>query len=290
MSEGISKTTAQIDWHSGFAGGLALSFRKYRADIEIEREHTLSNEPLRIDFMVIKKDRDFVIDNSVGRMFRKYNIIEYKNPSDALNIDVVWKCIGYAAIYKSLGAKVNEIPDSELTISIFRNARPRNLLQMLEEEGRSVDNPYPGIYRINGLSILPLQIVVPTELEEDDFRALRIMMPNADIDSVRAFLKEANGYTEKSDRLDADAVLNVSNQSNIPLFKEIKEDPTMFDSLRELMSEEFEEAENRGREQEKNSLIENMLRSGKTPEEISTFTGIDLSIVQRVQESLLQPA
>ena len=76
--------TSQIDWHSGFAGGLALSFRKYRDDIEIEREHPLSNEPLRIDFMVIKKDRDFVIDNSVGRTFRKYNIIEYKNPADTL--------------------------------------------------------------------------------------------------------------------------------------------------------------------------------------------------------------
>ena len=96
MSE--KENRPQIDWHSGFAGGLELSFRRYRANLEIEREHPLSKEPLKIDFMVIKKDRDLLIDNAVGRLFRKYNIIEYKNPSDSLNIDVIWKCIGYARI------------------------------------------------------------------------------------------------------------------------------------------------------------------------------------------------
>lgn len=278
--------TSQIDWHSGFAGGLALSFRKYRDDIEIEREHPLSSEPLRIDFMVIKKDRDFVIDNSVGRTFRKYNIIEYKNPADALNIDVVWKCIGYAGIYKGYGKTINEIPDTELTISIFRNIKPVKLLDDMEREGHIVDNPASGIYQINGLSMLPLQIVIPTELEEEDFRALRIMMPNADTEAVRAFLKEANEYTEKADRQDADAVLNVSNQSNTALFKKMKEDPAMYNSLHELMSEEFEEAI----QGERKNIIENMLRKGKTPEEISSLTGLALEDVQKVQDAMMQPA
>lgn len=294
MDNSNNTEATQIDWHSGFAGGLALSFRKYRADIEIEREHSLSNEPLRIDFMVIKKDPARVISNSVGRMFRKYNIIEYKNPTDALNIDVVWKCIGYAGIYKGYGETIDAIPDNELTISIFRNSKPVKLLSDLTKNGRTVKNTWPGIYEIEGLSCLPLQIVIPPELKEDDFLALQIMMPNADADAVRAFLKEATAYTEKSDRQDADAVLNVSNLSNTALFQKIKEEPTMYDSLKNLMSEEFEAAETRGetrgREQERNHMLENMLRNGKTPEEISSFTGIDLAIVRQVQESLLQLA
>lgn len=276
----------QIDWHSGFAGGLALSFRKYRTDIEIEREHPLSNEPLRIDFMIIKKDRDFVIDNSVGRMFRKHNIIEYKNPADELNIDVVWKCIGYAGIYKGYGKTVNEIPDSELTISIFRNVKPIKLLDDLEKEGHTVDNSSPGIYRINGLSMLPLQIVIPKDLEGEDFQALRLMMPNADEGAFHKFMEEAHGYTEKADRQDASAVLHVISASNRDLFKKIWEEQTMQDYLTELMSEKFEEAENKG----ENRLIERMLRNGKTPEEISSFTGLKLEVVQKVQESMLQLA
>jgi len=278
--------TSQIDWHSGFAGGLALSFRKYRDDIEIEREHPLSNEPLRIDFMVIKKDRDFVIDNSVGRTFRKYNIIEYKNPADALNIDVVWKCIGYAGIYKGYGKTINEIPDTELTISIFRNIKPVKLLDDMEREGHTVDNPAPGIYQINGLSMLPLQIVIPSELEEEDFKTLRLMMPNADEKVFHTFMEEAHGYTDKADRQDASAVLHVISASNKELFKKIWEEQTMQDYLTELMSDKFEEAI----QGERKTIIENMLRKGKTPEEISSLTGLALEDVQKVQDAMMQPA
>ena len=53
MAENMDKQ--RIDWHSGFAGGLGLSFREYRNDIEIKREYPLSKEPIKIDFIVIKK-------------------------------------------------------------------------------------------------------------------------------------------------------------------------------------------------------------------------------------------
>lgn len=85
------KNKKNIDWHSGFAGGLGLCFRKYREHITIEREHLLSKQPMRIDFLVVKKQPDIVIDNAIGRNFRTHNIIEYKNPYDAINIDVIWK-------------------------------------------------------------------------------------------------------------------------------------------------------------------------------------------------------
>ncbi len=80
-----------IDWHSGFDGLLGIGFWKYRDKIQIDREHILSKRSLKIDFVLIKKTTDVHIDNAVGRNFRKYNIIEYKNSNDALNIDVLWK-------------------------------------------------------------------------------------------------------------------------------------------------------------------------------------------------------
>ncbi len=114
------KKKKNIDWHSGFVGGLGLCFRKYRDKITIEREHLLSKQPTRIDFLVIKKQPDLVIDNAIGRDFKSINIIEFKNPYDALNIDVIWKVVGYAGLYKSQGKKVNQFPTNEITISLFR--------------------------------------------------------------------------------------------------------------------------------------------------------------------------
>ena len=53
-----------------------MSFRKYREALHIEREYPLTKEPPRMDFLVIKKEKDTVIDNAVGKIFRKHNVVE----------------------------------------------------------------------------------------------------------------------------------------------------------------------------------------------------------------------
>ena len=55
-------SNARLDWHTGFEGGLRLSLRNYAYYIDIEREHYLSSEPLRIDFLVVRKNADAIID------------------------------------------------------------------------------------------------------------------------------------------------------------------------------------------------------------------------------------
>ena len=187
---------------------------------------------------------------------------------------------------KGLGETVNLIPGDELTITIFRNVKPQKLYNQFQTADRSIESPYPGVYYLKGLSILPLQIVIPTELEEADFRALRIMMPNANEEEIRQFIGEAKEYTEKGDRLDADAVLHVCGASNTELFQKIREDKTMYDVLRDMFNDEYEAAEERGRD----NIIIKMLRKGKTPEEIAELTDIEVDAVRKIQESIMQLA
>lgn len=238
------ENTQQLDWHSGFAGGLSLSLRKYRDSIEIEREHYLSKEPLRIDYLLIKKNKDVRIDNSIGRAFRGHNIIEYKNPNDALNIDVVYKCIGYAALYKGLAAKVDDIPEDELTITIFRSGKPEKLFDQLKKKGRKISNPYPGVYSVNGIIDIPLQIIVTKELSDPELIPLEILMADANEDAVRAFLNEK--YSIPGDRNDADAVLQISASVNRELYEQLRGDETMCQALQEIMSEEIAEKRREG--------------------------------------------
>ncbi len=255
MSTNTSKKTDSdyVDWHSGFEGGLRLSLRKYEADIDIEREHPLSMEPLKIDFLVLKKKADVVIDNSIGRSFKKHNIIEYKNPNDELNIDVVWKAIGYAGIYKSQSRTVNEIDQDDLTISIFRVRKPQKLLRYLNDKGYNINNSTPGIYQIIGLIDVPLSIVVMKELDDAEVRCLKIMTHNAlDVD-IKAFLDETKSYTTAADKRYANAVLQVSTKVNKSLYNILKGDNAMSNALRELMADELKEAEDKG-ENKINSL------------------------------------
>ena len=45
------------------------------------------------------------MDNDIARFFRRHNIIELKNPQEALNINVIWK-----VIFAYLSVKNNNIP------------------------------------------------------------------------------------------------------------------------------------------------------------------------------------
>ena len=120
-------------WHPGFLGAMEIEFRAYRANLIFDDEHSLSKEPLKMDLLIIKKDKGVTITNQIGDIFRTHNIWEYKSPDDDITIDDYFKTVGYAYLYKGLGKTVNEIPGDELTVSMVRDGRPR---------GRSQGRPY----------------------------------------------------------------------------------------------------------------------------------------------------
>lgn len=243
-----NKQKDQIDWHSGFAGGLELVFRDYKDQLSIEREHSLSKQPLRIDFLLLKLNPGIIIDNAIGRLFKTHNIIEYKNPYDELNIDTLWKVIGYASLYKGLSHKNNKIPSTELTIIVFRHSKPTALLSQLEKDGFNFTNPSSGIYSVQGIISIPLYIIITKELQEDIFKVLRIMSKDADIDDIKAFITEASKYTFPGDKGNANAVLQVSSMANEKLFEEMKgeNENMMNEALRRIMADDLKQAKEEG--------------------------------------------
>ena len=76
----------KIQWHQGFCGIVELDLRTCKQDLTFETEHELSKKPLRIDLLIIKKNRDIEIRPSYGRAFRRFNVIEYKSPEDGLGL------------------------------------------------------------------------------------------------------------------------------------------------------------------------------------------------------------
>jgi hypothetical protein len=82
-------------WHPGFYGAVEVELWQNKADLEFEREYNLGKEPLRTDLLIIKKHADVQIENEIGHIFKRFNIIEYKSPDDAMSIDDYYKTIGY---------------------------------------------------------------------------------------------------------------------------------------------------------------------------------------------------
>lgn len=246
-----------ISWHPGFYGAAELEFLSNKGDLEFQREYNLSKEPVRMDLLIIKKLSDVRIENELGHIFKKFNVVEYKNPDDALTIDDYYKTVGYACLYKGLGESVDLIPADELTISIFRESCPREMFKAMKKMGLEIEERYPGIYYISGKQALfDTQIVVTKQLEKETHRTLRVLSKHVQEEDVRAFVEKAGKMTEPGDRNNIDAVLQVSVSANREIYEAIRRcDKIMCDALRELMKEDFEKQERETRQETKQETL-----------------------------------
>lgn len=188
-------------------------------------------------------------------IFKGYNIIEYKSPDDGLTIDDFFKTIAYACLYKGLGRTVNQIPESEITVSLFRDVYPQELFAALKASGRRIRMQYPGIYYISGRLLFDTQVVVTSQLEGKNHSAFRILSAHAKEEDVRSFIEKARGYTEPGDRDNVDAVLQVSIAANAELYEDIRRDSEMCEALESLMQDVIED---RQREAAQNSTLKNI--------------------------------
>lgn len=229
-------------WHPGFLGAMEIEFRAYRTNLEFDDEHSLSKEPLKMDLLIIKKDKHVIITNQIGDIFRKHNVFEYKSPDDGITIDDYYKTVGYAYLYKGLGKTVNEIPGDELTVSLVRDVHPDKLFETVKNSGGTVEEKYPGVYYISGIVSIPTQVIVSSELEPSLHTSLRILTKRVREDDVEAFIRMAREFTEPGDRHNADAILQLSVSANRSVYDELKRrDPAMCEALRDLMKEEIQE-------------------------------------------------
>ena len=259
------KQMDRIHWHSGYYGGVECYLTGEKARLSFETEHQLSKEPLRVDMLIIKKKTGAAIKSEIGRIFKGHNLFEVKGAGDSLNIDVYYKVLGYAAIYKSLGEYVDEIHDDDITISFIREAFPQKLFKMLRQRGVEVTEKYPGIYYLSGPNVIfDAQVIVTKQLDGEKFPGLKILSDNASEVDIRKFIEQARKMKNPGDLRNIDAVLQVSVSANKELYDEIKRrDKDMCQAMKELMKEEIAEERADAKRDTTLENIKNMMKNLK---------------------------
>ena len=257
----MADKTERLSWHSGFCGAMELEFLQYKGLLDFKREFPLSKEPLRVDLLMIKKVKDAVIDIDIGRLFRTYNIIEYKSPQDGLTIDDYIKTVGYAYLYKGLGATIDAVPLSELTATIVRDTEPTELFKKIVSEGGSIEEKYPGVYYITGVVAIPTQFILTSSLSKDFHTCLRVLSNKASKEDIEHFIEMARSFTEPIDKQNADAVMNISINANKEVYNKIREEnPFMCQALRELMKDEIQEEKKEAVDESTITHIKNLMK------------------------------
>ena len=282
----------KLQWHPAFCAAAGLEFHEDIERLELKPEYNLSKEPIRIDLLIIKEESDRRIKNEIGHIMKKYNVIEYKSPEDALTIDDFYKTVGYACLYKGYGERVDAVPINELTVSIFRAKRPEKMFLTLQKYGHKIKEKYSGIYYVTERLPFPVQIIVTQELEPGEHRSLRILSNHAKKEDVEEFLRKAEEMNTPRDRQNVEAVLQVSVKANDELYREIRRDANMCDALRELMKDDIERevsaarklGESEGEVRGEAKIILKMNHSGMSPENIASITGKDLDEINAILE------
>ncbi len=230
----------KIQWHPAFCSAMELELREYKKYLSYEREHNLGKMPLKIDFLVIRKNPGVTIKNDIGDFFLVNNIFEYKSPGDDMNIGTFYKALSYACLYKSEAGNVNEILDMDITVSLVREQKPVILLEQLAEK-YEVIKKVDGIYRISGL-LFPIQILATGELDPKTHVWVTSLTRTIDRIRTQRLLNSCSELEDDEDRRNADSVVNVTSEANIELFKRmIQEGDQMCEELKELLAPEIME-------------------------------------------------
>lgn len=246
-----------LRWHPAFYAGIQIELREDADRLEFIQEHTLGTEPVRIDMLIIKKADKQPLHKNIGRIFRTYNVIEYKSPDDTLSIDAFYKAYGYVNFYKALTGNSDNIKITEVTLTLVCSHYPRKLIRHLKEvRGYGIRTDFPGIYDVTG-DFIPIQILLTHELPEDENLWLRNL--NNRISTTKTIGNLLTDYEpHKADPLYR-TVMDIIVRANKKKFEEVHSE--MCDALMELMKEELEDARDSGRDEGRNEGIQALINA-----------------------------
>lgn len=246
--ESATKTDENdILWHSGHYAAIKLELLENDADLTYETEHQLNHEPIRIDLLVIKKNKDIQIANELGAAFRGYNIMEYKSEEDSLSIDTVFKANAYTMLYKAYADEVDGIKIDDITVTLTRLGYPRNAMKALAEQGYAIEEKNQGIYMVTGRAILPTQIIVISRLKEELHFWITKLRKSITKEQILQVLKKGKELNEKKIDLYIGPLINVLADANRKAMDKIREEePDMGNYFRELFKDDLEKQWNDG--------------------------------------------
>ena len=134
--------------------------------LQFFKEYSLTDGPLRADTLIIKKDPERRIQKNIGQIFRRYNVVEYKNPWESIAVRTYYQAVSYAAVFQSHTDRENAVLPEEITLTLVGNHYPRKLFRFLEDfYNARIEQSFSGIYYVEG-AVFPTQVIVQKESEK----------------------------------------------------------------------------------------------------------------------------
>lgn len=239
----------EIQWHPPYVAAMNLEMSHDMDRFVFVPEYTLNTGTLKVD-LFIENTGNMSPVNEIGKIFKKYNILEYKNPKDSLGIDVFVKVQSYAGLFKASGEKHDSRKMKSITISYIREAKPEKLFKYLKECDVEIKIPYKGIYYLYGSRIpFQTQIIVTKELDNEKHKWLRALSGKLEAQDFKNLLDGISSLDGKMEKEYADSILETALKANKNLVKKLRSDEKMGKILLEIMEPVIKEREEKMRKE-----------------------------------------
>ena len=167
-----------INWHSALISGLKIELSDYHAALSYQTEFSLNTGPRRIDCLIQRSDTT-PIDTPLAAIFRQYNIIDYKGPSESSNITNFYKVLSYAYSLPDF-FNDNSVLD-QITLTFITHKFPYQLIRHLKKliskqitskrencPEKLLEKVCPGLYHMN-IYNLPMQLIILPQLSPKQY-------------------------------------------------------------------------------------------------------------------------
>ena len=250
-------------WHPPFYQGLIAVLDPTEEYLSFQDEHRLSKEALRIDVIVSANNGTIPKKHDVAKIFKKYNLFEYKAHNDSLTIEDYTASIGKGHLYSAF----EKVALSDITITFAVNKYPRNVINYLKNvRNFEVTDNENGLSSVCG-DVFPVQILICKKDDNIILRNLHDNLTPAEVyETIHAFEQlrpgEKNVYVER---------IILSN------WNAYKEASRMYPTLKERFLEIEEEGWLEERDLER---AKDMLLDGESPEKVSKWLRLSLDKVK----------
>ena len=269
---------AKTHWHPAHYAAIQIELEEYKEKLTFESEHPLTQEPLEIDVLIIKKEQAVEIKKNIGIIFRGHNIVEFKSETDYVSISDFYKVNGYGMFYISL----EKIHPLDLTLTFITRRHPTKLFKFLKDEmGCEIREAYDGIYYIQGIGTIPIQVIETKRLNEDENLWLKSL--NSSIDSKTTVEKILIKYQAYAKETSYHTYLSILLEANPAIFMEVFE--TMSNAvLKQEMTRVFEK---KGWLDEMRNEIRNEIRN-KAYEERNIILALQMIADQVSEDKIIK--
>ena len=180
---------------------MQIELAEEKANLIFENEHQLGTKPKEVDVLIIKKNPEIEIQKNIGRIFRTYNIVEYKSPVDYLSIDDFYKVYAYACFYKSDAQEINQIKAEEITITFVSARYPRELIKHLKAVRNYEVSGENGIYLTNNITEVETAKKIMDEYEKHQNEGLYQSVMELIVNANNETFKEAKSMCQALKKL-----------------------------------------------------------------------------------------